>query len=239
MADLGLSGVSLSFGGLEVLRDVSFAAHPGELLALIGPNGAGKTTLFNVINGLVRPSGGSLRLGARELVGLPAFRISRLGVGRTFQTPRPFLDLTALDNVRAAARFSERAAEAPEALLVLVGLAAQAAVPARALTAVGRKLLELAMALALGPRFLLLDELLAGLTPTEVTGATALFQRIRDERGIGIFWVEHVMHAVMTTADRCIVLHHGEVIGEGAPAAVARDRRVMEAYLGEPTAAPV
>jgi len=104
---------------------------------------------------------------------------------------------------------------------------------------VGRKLLELAMALALGPRFLLLDELLAGLTPTEVAGATALLQRIRDERGIGIFWVEHVMHAVMATADRCIVLHHGEVICEGAPAAVARDRRVVEAYLGEPTAAPV
>ncbi len=241
MARETLAGASIakSFGGLRVLQGVDFRVGEGEIVALIGPNGAGKTTLFNVINGLVRPSGGSLRLGARELVGLPAFRISRLGVGRTFQTPRPFLDLTALDNVRAAARFSERAAEAPEALLVLVGLAAQAAVAARALTAVGRKLLELAMALALGPRFLLLDELLAGLTPTEVAGATALFQRIRDDRGIGIVWVEHVMHAVMATADRCIVLHHGEVICEGAPAAVARDRRVVEAYLGEPAAAPV
>ena len=241
MARESLAGASIgkSFGGLRVLHGVDFRVTEGEIVALIGPNGAGKTTLFNVISGLVRPSAGSLRLGARELVGLPAFRISRLGVGRTFQTPRPFLDLTALDNVRAAARFSERAAEAPEALLALVGLGAQAVAPARTLTAVGRKLLELAMALALGPRFLLLDELLAGLTPTEVAGATALFQRIRDERGVGIFWVEHVMHAVMATADRCIVLDHGEVICEGAPAAVARDPRVMEAYLGEPTAAPV
>jgi branched-chain amino acid transport system ATP-binding protein len=172
-------------------------------------------------------------------VGLPAFRISRLGVGRTFQTPRPFLDLTALDNVRAAARFRVRAADPPEALLALTGLAAQAGAPARALTAVGRKLLELAMALALGPRFLLLDELLAGLTATEVAAATGLFRRIRDERGIGIFWVEHVMHAVMATADRCIVLHHGELIAEGPPAMVARDPRVVEAYLGEPAAAPV
>jgi branched-chain amino acid transport system ATP-binding protein len=236
-----LAGASIgkSFGGLRVLHGVDFRVTEGEIVALIGPNGAGKTTLFNVISGLVRPSAGSLRLGTRELLGLPAFRISRLGVGRTFQTPRPFLDLTPLDNVRVAARFRARAAEAPEALLALVGLSGEAATPARALTAVGRKLLELAMALALGPRFLLLDELLAGLTPTEVAGATALFQRIRDERGTGIFWVEHVMHAVMATADRCIVLHHGEVICEGAPGAVARDPRVLDAYLGEPTAAPL
>ena len=230
--------IGKSFGGLRVLHDVDFRVGEGEIVALIGPNGAGKTTLFNVISGLVRPSMGSLRFGERELVGLPAFRISRLGVGRTFQTPRPFLDLTALDNVRAAARFSERAADPPEALLALTGLAAQARAPARALTAVGRKLLELAMALALGPRVLLLDELLAGLTPTEVTAATNLLRRLRDDRGIGIFWVEHVMHAVMTTADRCIVLHHGEVIAAGPPAAVARDPRVVEAYLGEP-AAPI
>ena len=238
-AALSGAGIGKSFGGLRVLHGVDFRVEEGEIVALIGPNGAGKTTLFNVISGLVRPSAGSLRLGGRELVGLPAFRISRLGVGRTFQTPRPFLDLTTLDNVRAAVRFSERAAEAPEALLALTGLAAQAAAPAHALTAVGRKLLELAMALALGPRFLLLDELLAGLTLTEVAAATGLFRRIRDERGIGIFWVEHVMHAVMATADRCIVLHHGEVIAEGPPAAVSRDPRVMEAYLGEPAAAPI
>jgi branched-chain amino acid transport system ATP-binding protein len=241
MAREHLTGARIGkhFGGLRVLHGVDFSVAEGEIVALIGPNGAGKTTLFNVINGLVRPSAGSLRLAGRELLGLPAFRISRLGVGRTFQTPRPFLDLTGLDNVRAAARFSARAAEAPEALLALVGLAGQATVPARALTAVARKLLELAMALALGPRFLLLDELLAGLTPTEVGVATTLFQRIRDERGVGVFWVEHVMQAVMATADRCIVLHHGEVICEGPPAAVARNPRVVEAYLGEPTAAPV
>ena len=241
MARAGLSGTRIGkhFGGLRVLHEVDFHVGEGEIVALIGPNGAGKTTLFNVISGLVRPSAGSLRLDERELVGLPAFRVSRLGVGRTFQTPRPFLDLTALDNVRAAARFSARRADPPEALLALAGLGAHAGVPARALTGVSRKLLELAMALALGPRFLLLDELLAGLTPTEVSGAIALFKRIREERGTGIFWVEHVMQAVMSTADRCVVLHHGEVICEGPPATVAQDRRVLEAYLGEPSTAPV
>jgi branched-chain amino acid transport system ATP-binding protein len=225
--------VARSFGGLRVLHRVSFAVAEGEIVALIGPNGAGKTTLFNLIGGLLRPSAGSIRMDGREISATPAYRIARGGLGRTFQTPRPFLDLTTAENVAAAALWSERPGGTPAELLALVELGEQAAVPARRLTGGRRKLLELAMALAMRPRVILLDELLAGLTPTESARATAILRRIRDERGVGLFWVEHVMKAIMATAERLIVLHHGEVICEGAPAAVARDPRVLEAYLGE------
>ena len=225
--------VARSFGGLRVLTRVSFAVSEGEIVALIGPNGAGKTTLFNLISGLLRPSAGSIRLGEHRISALPAYRIARLGLGRTFQTPRPFLELTAAENVAAAALWSERPGGTPAELLTLVEMDEHAAVPARRLTGGRRKLLELAMALALRPRVILLDELLAGLTPTEGARATAILRNIRDERGVGLFWVEHVMKAIMETAERLIVLHHGEVICEGPPAAVSRDARVLEAYLGE------
>ena len=225
--------VARSFGGLRVLTRVSFAVAEGEIVALIGPNGAGKTTLFNLISGLLRPSAGSIRFGEHRISALPAYRIARLGLGRTFQTPRPFLDLTAAENVAAAALWSERPGGTPPELLALVEMDEHATVPARRLTGGRRKLLELAMALALRPRIILLDELLAGLTPTEAGRATAILRRIRDERGVGLFWVEHVMKAIMETAERLIVLHHGEVICEGPPAAVSRDARVLEAYLGE------
>ena len=225
--------VARSFGGLRVLTRVSFAVAEGEIVALIGPNGAGKTTLFNLISGLLRPSAGSIRFGEHRISALPAYRIARLGLGRTFQTPRPFLDLTAAENVAAAALWSERPGGTPAELLALVEMAEHATVPARRLTGGRRKLLELAMGLALRPRIILLDELLAGLTPTEGARATAILRRIRDERGVGLFWVEHVMKAIMETAERLIVLHHGEVICEGSPAAVSRDPRVLEAYLGE------
>ena len=231
------TGVSKSFGGLRVLNEVGFRVAEGEIVALIGPNGAGKTTLFNLINGLVRPSAGAIRVGNRRVDGLPAHRVARLGVSRTFQTPRPFLDLTALENVRMAALFGERAAPAgPADLLALVELEEQGSVRARHLPGPSRKLLELAMALAQGPRLVLLDEILAGLTPTEVGRATAILRRIRDEHGAALFWIEHVMQAVMAAAERVIVLDHGEVIAEGAPHAVVRDARVLEAYLGKSTA---
>jgi branched-chain amino acid transport system ATP-binding protein len=231
------TGISKRFGGLQVLNNVGFRVGEGEIVALIGPNGAGKTTLFNLINGLQRPSAGAIRVAGESVEALPAYRIARLGVARTFQTPRPFLDLTAVENVRIAALFGERAAPVgPTALLRLVELEEQAKVRARHLPGPHRKLLELAMALAQGPRFVLLDEILAGLTPTEVARAAAMLRRIRDEYGVGLFWIEHVMRAVMATAERAIVLDHGEVIAEGAPRAVARDARVLEAYLGKSSA---
>jgi branched-chain amino acid transport system ATP-binding protein len=227
--------VGKRFGGLSVLSRVSFRVAEGEIVALIGPNGAGKTTLFNLIGGLLRPSAGAIRFDARDITGMAAHRISRLGVGRTFQTPRPFLDLTAADNVAAAALFGSRRSGSIDELLALLELEDCARVPARHLPVARRKLLELAMALAVGPRILLLDEVLAGLTPSEVARAIGMLRRIRDERGVGLFWVEHVMHAVMQTAERVIVLHHGEIICDGAPAEAARDPRVLEAYLGEVT----
>jgi branched-chain amino acid transport system ATP-binding protein len=226
------SEVSKRFGGLRVLHHVSFRVSEGEIVALIGPNGAGKTTLFNLISGLTRPSAGTIRMGGHVTTALPAYRITRLGLGRTFQTPRPFLDLTVAENVAAAGLFSPRRAQPVSSLLALVELADHAHTLARHLPTGRRKLCELAMALALEPRVVLLDEILAGLTPTEVAWATTVLRRLRDERGIGLFWVEHVMQAVMETADRLIVLHHGEVIAEGPPAAVTRDERVLEAYLG-------
>jgi len=225
--------VSKNFGGLSVLREVGFEVGEGEIVALIGPNGAGKTTLLHLISGLHRPSAGSIRFSGRELIGRSPHRICHLGIARTFQTPRPFLDLTVRQNVGTAALFAERPPlTSPEELLALVGLAELAGVPARALPAGRRKLVELAMALGLGPRLLLLDELLAGLTPTELDRATDLLRGIRDRWGIALFWVEHIMRAVMRVADRTIVLHHGEVIAEGPPHAVAADPRVLEAYLG-------
>src|SRR5258708_20485027 len=227
--------VARSFGGLRVLHRVSFAVAEGEIVALIGPNGAGKTTLFNLIGGLLRPSAGSIRMDGREISATPAYRIARRGVGRTCPPPRPFLALTAAENVAAAALWSERPGGTPAELLALVELGEQAAVPAGALTGGRRKLLELAMTLAMRPRVILLDELLAGLTPTEGARATAILRKIRDERGVGLFWVEHVMKAIMETAERLIVLHHGEVICAGPPAAGSRDARVLEAYLGQPS----
>ena len=227
--------VGKRFGGLRVLNGVSFGVGEGEIVALIGPNGAGKTTLFNLISGLVRPSEGTIRMAEHQIAALPAHRISRLGVARTFQTPRPFLDLTVSENVRIAALFSGRPSAPPGALLDLVELGGQAGVPARHLPAGRRKLLELAMALALGPRVVLLDEILAGLTGSEVSRVTDILRRIRDTWGIALFWIEHVMRAVMETAERVIVLHHGEVISEGDPRSVARNARVLQAYLGEVT----
>lgn len=230
--------VSKHFGGLRVLRNVTFNVTEAEIVALIGPNGAGKTTLFNLISGLLRPSGGSIHVAGHLITALPPHRICHLGLARTFQTPRPFLDLTVAENVRTATRFSARPGVQPEELLGLVGLGDQAGVPARHLPPARRKLLELAMALALGPRIVLLDEILAGLTPAEVGRATNVLRRIRDEWGIALFWIEHVMRAVMETAERVIVLHHGEVICEGDPRSVSLDLRVVHAYLGQSTPLP-
>ena len=237
------TGISQRFGGLAALTDVSFRVGAGEIVGLIGPNGAGKTTLFNTISGLIAPSAGAVHLEGRAITGLPAHRIARLGLGRTFQSPRLFPYLTVQQHVVLSARFRPRAeaslrtrdgdvAEAVRAL-ELVCLEHRAEFEALREPTGRRKLVELAMVLAARPRVLLLDELMAGLNPGEVQFAMRLVRRIRDERGAAIFWVEHVMEAIMGVADRVVVLHHGEKIAEGPPAAIAEDPRVLDAYLGE------
>jgi len=230
-------GVTKSFGGLRVLDHVDFEVGAGEIVALIGPNGAGKTTLFNVVSGLVRPEAGSVRLDGVDITRAPVHRMSRLGIGRTFQTPRPFLSMTAAGSVAVAARFAARPGLAPPEALGAVGLAGDAAADVARLPPARKKRVELAMVLAQGPRVILLDEILGGLTPAETGDLAGLLRRLRDERGIALFWIDHVMGALMDAADRVIVLHHGEVIAEGAPRAVAKDARVVEAYLGRAPAA--
>jgi ABC-type branched-subunit amino acid transport system ATPase component len=236
-------GISKRFGGLAALTGVDVKVNAGEIVGLIGPNGAGKTTLFNAISGLIPLTAGAVRLDGHDIGGLPAHRIARLGIGRTFQSPRLFPHLTILENVLLSARFRPRAqaslrtseGDLGEALRALdfVHLQHRAGSEAVREPTGRRKLVELAMVLAARPRVLLLDELMAGLTPGEVQLAMRLIRRIRDERGAAIFWVEHVMEAIMGVADRVVVLHHGEKIAEGPPAAVVIDTRVLDAYLGE------
>jgi branched-chain amino acid transport system ATP-binding protein len=240
--------VTKRYGGLSVLEQVSFRVDAGEIVALIGPNGAGKTTLFNIVSGLTRPTAGAVRLDGHDITWRAAHAITRRGIGRTFQAPRPFLDLTAADNVRAAARFGGRPGEAAArfggrpgevaALLARVELADAAHVPARQLSAARRRLLELAMALAQSPRLLLVDEILGGLLPAEAERVATILRAVRTEQGIAVFWIDHVVWAVAQSADRVMVLHHGELIADGAPQAVLRDERVVEAYLGRVAAAP-
>ena len=236
-------GISQRFGGLAALTNVSVDVSAGEIVGLIGPNGAGKTTLFNTISGLIPPTAGRVQLDGRDITGLPAHGIARLGVGRTFQSPRLFPYLTIFQHVLLAARFRPRspaslrttAGDEAEAMraLEMVRLEHRAEFPATREPTGRRKLVELAMVLAARPRVLLLDEPMAGLNPGEVQFAMRLIRRIRDERGAAVLWIEHVMKAVMGVADRVVVLHHGEKIAEGPPAAVAADARVLDAYLGE------
>ena len=233
---LTLESVTKRFGGLTAVRAVSLEVRRGDLLGIIGPNGAGKTTLFNVIAGYYRPEEGRIVFEGRDVTGLPAHAISRLGLTRTFQIVKPFGNLSVADNVMIGAltrlqRVRDARVEA-ERVIALCGLGPHAAARARALPIGLRKRLEVARALATRPRLLLLDEVMAGLNPSELTGIIDLVRRVHAE-GVTLIVIEHVMAAMMRLAQRIVMLHHGEKIAEGTPEAIAHDRRVIDAYLGD------
>ena len=225
------------FGGLVANRDVSLVIEPGEIVGLIGPNGAGKTTLFNCISGALHPDEGRIRLDGADISHARLERVCRLGIARTWQVVRSFGRMTVLENVicgalRRTNRVGPARARALE-LIAFTGLAGKEDTPAAGLTLADKKRLEITRALATAPRLLLLDEAMSGLTPTETATAVELVRRIHRELGLAICVVEHVMEVVMPLSHRVIVLDHGEKLTEGPPAEVARDERVITAYLGD------
>ncbi|HLS56289.1 MAG TPA: ABC transporter ATP-binding protein [Zeimonas sp.] len=236
---LEVIGASRSFRGVKAVARASLDVMPGEIVALIGPNGAGKTTLFNLIAGALAPDEGTIRFLGADIAGERADRICAAGIGRTFQIVKPFADMSVLENVmvggfrgtadrRLARSRAERALRSLDMWL-------QRDRPASALTLPDRKRLEVARALATEPRLLLLDEVMAGLRPTETDQMVAAFQRLNAEQGVTILLIEHVMRAVMALAQRVYVLHHGEIISSGTPQQVTSDPAVLESYLGAGT----
>jgi branched-chain amino acid transport system ATP-binding protein len=233
---LEIDDLSKRFGGLQAVRGLDVRIEAGEIVGLIGPNGAGKTTVFHLIAGYHAPTSGQIRFKGASIVGLKPHAICRRGLARTFQIVQPFAALSALDNVMVGA--FNRSAEVPAArqraleIVEFVGLGDKRHVPASRLTLSDRKRLEMARGLATGPELLLLDEVMSGLNPTEIEGIIGLIRRVHG-RGVTLLIIEHVMQAIMALSDRLVVLHHGEKLAEGPPREVARDRRVIEAYLGE------
>ena len=235
---LVVEGLVKRFGGFTAVNKVSFKVDQGEILGLIGPNGSGKSTIFNMLSGTLVPSAGSMKFAGAELAGLPPHRIINLGIGRTFQIPRPFHRLTMFENVALAGYFGQgrnsraKAEEAAERALATVGLPTDRDASVDGLGAAGLKKLELAKALATAPKLLLADESLGGLDETEMDQAADMLRKIRDELGITIIWVEHIMGVLMRVVDRVVVLDHGEVIFAGPPKEAQANARVVEVYLG-------
>jgi branched-chain amino acid transport system ATP-binding protein len=239
MPILEAEGVTKYFGGLAAVSQVGFNVDQGKVVGLIGPNGAGKTTLFNLISGALVPKEGAIRFNGQDIAGLKPHKICKMGLARTFQSVKIFANMPVLDNVLLGSLFgisnsmpSADAAREAMGFLEFVGLSAVRATPAKDLTLANQKRLEVARALATKPELLLLDELMAGLNPTETAEAMELVTRIRD-KGITIFMIEHVMKAIMSVCDRIMVLHHGEKIAEGTPQEIATSKTVIEVYLGE------
>jgi branched-chain amino acid transport system ATP-binding protein len=231
--------VTKNFGGLTAVSQADFAVNRDEIVGLIGPNGAGKTTLFNLISGAIKCTSGEIRFRDEDITGLRPHQICRMGLARTFQSTKLFAGLTAYENVVLGSRFGKRRAlSEPDAqkevleLLEFVGLSTAANMLAKDLPIASQKRLEVARALATKPELIMLDEVMAGLNPAEVTGAMELVARIRD-KGITVFMIEHVMKAIMSVCDRIIVFHHGSKIAEGTPEEVAASPTVIEIYLGD------
>jgi branched-chain amino acid transport system ATP-binding protein len=232
---LNVENVSKRFGGVLAVDGASLRVAAGQITALIGPNGAGKTTLFSIISGFQKPDGGRIVYDGGDIAGEPPYRLARRGIARTFQIVQPFAGLSVRENIAIGAHASHRgrseALAAASEIAQSVGLAAQLDAPAATLTVAGRKRLELARALAIAPRLLLLDEVLAGLNPSEIRDMIPVIRAIA-ERGITVLMTEHVMQAVMSLAVHIFVLAEGRVIAQGSPQEVAADTRVVEAYLG-------
>jgi len=233
---LEVRGICRAFDSLMAVKEVSFDVEEGELLGLIGPNGAGKSTLFNLIAGVLPPTSGQIVFAGQTITGWKPYQVARVGVARTFQIPKPYRQLSVIENVMLTAFRHERtlagARKFAEATLADVGLADYSGASVNTLTVGLLKRLEVARALAMRPKLVLFDEIMAGLTPAEVGVMTAFVAGL-PARGITVVWVEHVLYAIMKTADRIIVLNRGEIIAAGLPSVMARDPAVVKAYLGE------